>query len=141
MSKPTRIRFQYPGGDMAWWTGLCILCAPLGLWMIISTGEAQWYLVAAMSFSIPAVGVWFRIRPAGHMFVVVNTLLGILGIAGLFILPFHWRTVLRIALSFSTAYSALEWTRRILIENELLDEGLCWDEVKELMEDQESFPD
>lgn len=141
MSKPTRIRFQYPGGDMAWWTGMCILFVPLGLWIMIGPGETPWYVVAAMSFSLPALGVWFRIRTAGHMFVVVNTLLGILGIAGLFMLPFSMRAILRIVISFSTAYSALEWTRRILIENEMLDEGLCWDDIKELMKNRERFSD
>jgi hypothetical protein len=141
MSKPARIRFQYPGWDMAWWTGLFILFAAVGVWVSVTIGKTSWYLVAAMGLSIPAIGVWFRVRMAGHTFVVVNTFFGILGIAGLFVLPFHWRTILRIAMSFSTAYSALEWTRRILIENELLDEGLCWDDVKELMKDQERFPD
>lgn len=126
---------------MAWWTGLCILLALFGSWVIVSTGDAPWYLMVVMALSVPALGVWFRIRVAGHVFVVVNTFCGILGIAALFLVPFSWRMVFRVVMSFATAHSALEWTRRILLENEMLDEGLCWDDIVELMQDQEELPD
>lgn len=118
-----KIRFQYPGGDLAFYTGLILLFIPFGILIAIDKGVMEWYITLLLLMAIPSLGIWFRVRTAGFVFFFLSVLGLLIGVLSLFVLPFRMKMLLRLFITASTAHSAWSWTQRIQAENEMLDEG------------------
>ena len=131
MSERSRIRFTYPGWDIAWWTVLMVVGGCYCVWARLQGNTPPWYIDFIGLLSIPAVALWFRVRPAGHFFLVFHGVGFVFGTAWLiWQQDFAFRSIMRSLVAFSTAAACLRWTRRILRENELEAEGVPPEAIK-----------
>lgn len=134
MTVRRKIRFAYPGWDIAWWTLLLLAGGCFCVWMRARGATPEWYIDFIGLLSIPALALWFRIRAAGHFFLVFHAAGLVLGTVWLlWQADFTLRAIVRPLVAFSTAASCLSWTRRILRENELEDEGMSPDAIRKMV--------
>ncbi len=105
------MQFKYPGLDAAIVTCLWIAAIPLSIWVAIDLGYVPWYVVASSVTGFAALGMWFRLIPAGYIFAIVNILLSVVGVLGMLLNGYSLHLLARAVFNAYSAYVALVWAR------------------------------
>lgn len=101
--------FRYPGGDVATCTVLWIVIAAGAVWLGVTSGDFPWYFAACTLTGAAGAAMWFQVRAAGYIFGGINALFAVIGILGLFVMPFSWGHLARLAGALYASSTAILW--------------------------------
>ncbi len=106
------MKFEYPGSDVAFWTGIWIALGGFAIWIQITSGEMPWFMGLCLVIGMFGLGMWFRLRSAGYVFGIITLLLAVIGLFGLFWLGFSWKKLMHVGGNFYSAWAAYEWLKK-----------------------------
>ncbi len=104
--------FRPPNFALACYTLPFLAALLVGPWLIYATGDAPWYLFAAMLVGVCAFLMWFGFRPAGYVFGAAMGLFATVGVIVLLFGEVEIRLIVKTLLYAHAAYEAFAWARR-----------------------------